>query len=80
MPMTLAMRKRLIISEEEERKNAFQKLAAKVDFVTEQLQRLLSPTPPTGGFQLRGREFSSAASTAREMALRYTWQRDYSDV
>eukprot|EP00965_Chrysotila_dentata_P069837 2306971-Pleurochrysis_carterae.AAC.1 len=79
--MTLARRKRPVVSEEEERKAAFAKLAAEVKRMTKQLQRLLSPTPPQGGFQLRGLEFSCATSTARELAkLHYMWQRNYSNV
>eukprot|EP00965_Chrysotila_dentata_P049602 1644241-Pleurochrysis_carterae.AAC.1 len=67
--MKLARRKRPVVSEKEERKAAFEKLAAKVKPITEELQRLLSPAPPQGDFQLRSLDFSCAASTARELAL-----------
>eukprot|EP00965_Chrysotila_dentata_P038347 1274566-Pleurochrysis_carterae.AAC.1 len=45
-----------------------------------QMKRLLSPEPPSGGFQLRALEFSEAAAPTREAALRYMWERNYDDV
>eukprot|EP00965_Chrysotila_dentata_P157592 5206563-Pleurochrysis_carterae.AAC.1 len=45
-------------------------LSDKVERITEQMQRLLSPAHPSGGFQLCGMEFSEASAPAMEAALR----------
>eukprot|EP00965_Chrysotila_dentata_P184038 6077058-Pleurochrysis_carterae.AAC.1 len=48
--------------------------------MTEQIQRLLSPSPPKGGFLLWGIDYSEATAPAREAASKYMWQRSYADV
>lgn len=56
-----------------------ERLSAQVNSLQQQLQRLLSPAPPQGGFNLRGIEVA-ASQAERSRALHYMWARRYDDV
>lgn len=56
-----------------------ERLSVQVEFLRGQLQRLLTPAPPRGGFNLRG-NMLAAGEEERQRAIQYMWSRNYADV
>eukprot|EP00965_Chrysotila_dentata_P211403 6186446-Pleurochrysis_carterae.AAC.1 len=61
MPPSMWTARKRKVSDEEAKRSKILLLTDKVAQLTQQMERLLSPAHPLGGFQLRGMNFSEAA-------------------
>eukprot|EP00965_Chrysotila_dentata_P106347 3512889-Pleurochrysis_carterae.AAC.1 len=67
-PSRLTSRKRQVTLADASR-SIVNQVVVKVGKLQQEMERLLTPTVPRGGFQLREVEFSEVAPPAREAAL-----------